>query len=103
RDDAATLIVKLRGDEQKQATVLVLPDRGEPRLTETNINPKGAEVHLGGLRPGSYTVLAFDDIGDLEYMNRAALDAYLSCGAKVMLGPNQESTVTPELIVRDTE
>jgi hypothetical protein len=103
RDDAARLIVKLRADEEKQATVLVLPDRGEPRLSQTNVTPKGGELHVGGLRPGSYTVLAFDDLGDLEYMNRAALDPYLSRGVKVMVGPNQESTVTPELIVRGTE
>jgi hypothetical protein len=103
RDDAARLIVKLRTDEEKQVTVLVLPDRGEPRLSEASANPNGGEVHMGGLRPGAYTVLVFDDLGDLEYMNRDALEPYLSRGAKVMLGPNQESTVSPDLIKRGRE
>jgi Carboxypeptidase regulatory-like domain len=103
RDDAARLGVKLRSDEEMPVTVLVVPDRGDPRLNEMMATPNGTEMQVGGLRPGTYTVLAFEDIGSLEYMNRAALEPYLSHGAKISLGANQQSTVTPDIIKRGAE
>jgi hypothetical protein len=47
--------------------------------------------------------LAFDNLANLEYMNREALNPYLSHGVRVTLGPNQESTITPDLIRRGIE
>ncbi len=97
RDDAARLTVKLQGDDAKStATLLLVPDRGIPRILETY--QSGNDFSFGALRPSSYTVLAFEDIGNLEYTNRAALDPYLSRGARITLTPNQQATVTPQLI-----
>jgi hypothetical protein len=104
RDDAARLTVKVQSEEPLPGiSVLVVPDRGEPKLQETVAGPKEVGMQMQGLRPGSYTVLAFEDLGNLEYMNRDALEPYLSRGAKVTLTPNQEATVTPELIKRAGE
>jgi hypothetical protein len=104
RDDAANLTVKVLTEEPVGGvSVLIVPDRGEPRLTETDAGPNETGTPVRGLRPGIYTVLAFEDIGNLEYMNRDALEPYLSHGAKVTLAPNQEATVTPELIKRGGE
>jgi len=47
--------------------------------------------------------LVFRDIGNLEYTNRDALEPYLSKGTKISLAPNQEATVTPEVIKRGAE
>ena len=100
RDDGGRVTVKLQGEDAKSgATILLVPDVGIPRLQETSPNAnKESTLELGGLRPGAYTVLAFEDIGNLEYTNRAALEPYLSRGAKVTLTPNQQATVTPQLI-----
>jgi hypothetical protein len=104
RDDAARLTVKAQSqDPVTGVSILLVPDRGEPRLSEANAGPNDTGAHIHGLRPGTYTVLAFDDVGNLEYMNRDALGPYLSHGARITLAPNQEATVTPELIKRGGE
>jgi hypothetical protein len=99
RDDGASLTVKLQGDDAKSpATILLVPDRGVPRLQETYQSGNDAAMQMGGLRPGSYTVLALEDVGNLEYTNRTALEPYLSRGTKTTLTPNQQATVTPQII-----
>ena len=101
RDDGARLRVKLEGDDAKAgATILLVPDRGIPQLREL-VNSGGdgnPSLELPNLPPGAYTVLAFVDVGNLEYTNRAALEPFLSRGAKITLTPNQQATVTPQLI-----
>jgi hypothetical protein len=104
RDDAANLTVKVQtGEPISGVSILVVPDRGEPRLSETDAGPNSMGAQVRGLRPGAYMVLAFEDLGNLEYMNREALEAYFSRGARITLAPNQNATVTPELIKRGAE
>ncbi len=95
RDDSAYLLVKLTEEAAKNfTTVLVVPERGSPALHEVG----GGSLGLPNLRPGSYTILAFADIGNLEYMNRSALEPYLSRGVRITLTPNQQASVSPEII-----
>jgi hypothetical protein len=104
RDDAANLTVKVQSAQPVSAvSILVVPDRGDPKLSETNAGPNETGAQIGGLRPGTYTVLAFEDLGNLEYMNRDALEPYLPHGARITLTPNQQATITPELIKRGGE
>jgi hypothetical protein len=104
RDDAARLTVKVQPQEEVASlSFLVVPDRGEPKLIETMVGQNVLTMQLGALRPGAYTVLGFQDLGNLEYMNRDALEPYFSRGAKITLTPNQEATVTPALIKRGGE
>jgi hypothetical protein len=99
RDDGAHLTVKIPAQQrQENVNILLVPERGEPRLMTGYGDQNGGGTQITGLRPGSYTVLAFQDLGDLEYMNRAALEPYLSRGAKITLATNQEATVTTDLI-----
>ncbi len=99
RDDSARLTVKMETEHPGgSASVLIVPDRGDPKLTELTMGANVSSVFVGGLRPGAYTVLAFEDLGNLEYMNREALDPYLSHGSKITLTANQEATVIPTLI-----
>jgi hypothetical protein len=55
------------------------------------------------LPPGSYSILAFDTLNDLEYANAEALDPYRSRAVHVDIAPNQEVTVKLELIKRGEE
>ena len=104
RDDPANLTVKVQSNEAVTGvSVLVVPDRGDPKLTQTNVGPNEMGAQVRGLRPGTYTIVAFEDLGNLEYMNRDALEPYLSKGAKIALAPNQDAAVSPELIKRGDE
>ena len=62
-----------------------------------------SEFSLQALAPGSYTVLAFDTLRELEYMNPDVLEPFLSLGAHVDVSAGQESTVMVELIMRGSE
>lgn len=96
RDDGAHLRIKVPGEADQPMTLITVPDRGQPFIQDAT--GKSETQLFTRLRPGSYTVLAFEDIGNLEYTNRNALEPYLSRGVRVTLAPNQESTISPELI-----
>jgi Carboxypeptidase regulatory-like domain len=105
RDDAPTLQIKLRGPERKSdVQVVVVPDRGQPEIARDFPWTSNQQNSIPRrLRPGSYTVLVFDDVSDLEYTNREALEPYLSKGIRVTLSANEERTISPELIRRGEE
>ena len=55
----------------------------------------------GGIAPGGYSVLAFDDLNGLEYSNPDVLRPYLPKAVHVNLQPNRETTVELEPIGRE--
>jgi hypothetical protein len=104
RDDAPTLSVKVQtANAPGRVSVLVIPEHGQPILSDAFAGADNQSTQFRSLRPGSYTILAFDDLGDLEYMNPDALEPYLSHGTKVNLSVNQETNATVDLIKRGAD
>jgi hypothetical protein len=50
------------------------------------------------LAPGDYSVLAFDRVSGLEYMNPDVLDSYRSYAAHASVTPNGDISVNVNLI-----
>jgi len=87
--DVTLLLVPSDGPARRPSNAVLMPDTSEFRLSE--------------LRPGSYSLFAFDDISDLEYANPDALEPYLSHAAHIDVAADQEVTATVELIHRRGE
>jgi len=95
RDDVANLTVNCEKDgKQQNCAVILAPAHGEPRLFY------GWAV-TSGLAPGDYRAYAFDNAADLEYANPEAMRDYLSKGQAFTLEPNDQKTITVEVIHRD--
>ena len=104
RDDGPKLTFKVQaGTSQTEIISLVVPDRGEPSLMQMGSASGEFNSVMSNLRPGRYTILAFDDVSDLEYTSREALEPYFSKGTRVTLAAGQESSVTVNLIRRRPE
>ncbi len=102
RDDGGNLNGTITsGDHGVGGFLVLVPENGSPRL-EQRSSEKG-QFALRQLRPGSYSILAFDTISDLEYSNPEALEPYMSHAAHIDVTANQEATVTVELIKRGEE
>ncbi|MGE5204571.1 MAG: MSCRAMM family protein [Chlamydiota bacterium] len=101
RDDGATLAgeVRSRGVAVSGTVLAVMQDEPLRIPWMVRSNPQG-EFHFENLPPGDYVVLAFANLGDLEYANRDALRDYLSQGTHVTLGSKDAKAVTVELIGR---
>lgn len=104
RDDPGKIKGTITGaDHPGRVTLLVIPQNGTPYVANAMLLPDRSEFRLQQLRPGSYSILAFGDISDVEYANSDALEPYMSRAAHVDVAANQESTVTVELIKRGNE
>lgn len=104
RDDGGKVKVKIAGDTGVNGTFagmsprfLVVPDRGAPYSPNSQTFSSAEGYTFGNLRPGSYSILVFDDLEDIEYTNPNALEPYMSKAAHVDLAANQETSVTIEL------
>lgn len=104
RDDGGKVKVTLTSDGQKaNGNLLVVPDHGSA-FPAQNLSFTGqGEIVLQSLRPGSYSILAFEDLSDVEYHNSDALAPYLSKAGHVDLTANQQESVAIELIKRGAQ
>jgi hypothetical protein len=102
RDDGAILKPQLQSslDEGQFATMLLVPDGAPPTAIREYQIPWRGEAYLPPLKPGSYTLLAFEDVSNLEYTAPEALAPYLSRGAHVTLTAEQTTNVQLDLIRR---
>ncbi len=101
RDDGGRVNGTITSDSQPAGGfVLVVPDSGSPFIEQRAMTGDFTVQHL---RPGSYSILAFDSIDDLEYRSREVLEPYMSHAAHVDLSANQETSVKVELIRRSSE
>jgi hypothetical protein len=101
RDDGGKVTATITSDGQKaNGSLLVVPDHGSPFPAQSLTYNGQEQVTLQQLRPGSYSILAFDNINDLEYENPSTLEPYMSKAAHVDIAANQEATVTVELVRR---
>jgi hypothetical protein len=103
RDDGARVKGTLtpEGGTSKQVVVLVIPEQGPASVRMVQMFGEGGEFSLGVLRPGTYWLLAFDDVSDLDYSDADALEPFMSRAAHLDLAPNQETTVKLDLIKRE--
>ena len=101
RNDGATLAgeVRSRGFAVSGTVLAVMQDEPLRIPWMARSNPQG-RFHFENLPPGDYVVLAFENLGDLEYANRDALRDYLSQGTHVTLGSKDAKAVNVELIGR---
>jgi len=58
------------------------------------------EFQLKQLRPGPYSVVALDSADDLEYSNPQVMEELLRHATRVELRPNEESTISLQLLKR---
>ena len=100
RDDSASVHGQLkRSGEQANSVVLLVPDSGAAPITISSDSPEG-RFGQGGIAPGGYSVLAFDDLNGVEYSNPDVLRPYLPKAIHLNLQPNRETTVELEPIRR---
>lgn len=101
RDDGATLAGEVRSRGVVVPGTVLAVMQNEPLRIPWMVrsNPQG-DFHFENLPPGDYVVLAFANLGDLEYANRDALRDYLSQGTHVTLGSKDAKAVNVELIGR---
>lgn len=98
RDDGGTLRGNIvSGTRSPGTTVLIIPDRAPRQVLALNIGAASQFQH-GKLAPGDYSVLAFDRVSGLEYMNPDVLDSYRSYAAHASVTPNGDSSVNVNLI-----
>ena len=98
RDDVANLTGTVTGtDGVKSATALLLPPTDSRReVKTTTISPQGT-FEFTGVAPGTYSVLALERTGGIEYTKREALEGYMSKAVETTLAPNGAGTVQLEL------
>jgi hypothetical protein len=89
-------------DQPTAGAVVLIPDDAKPLLPDlyrkTGANSKGAFT-LGGVPPGSYTLLAFDDIDLDELINHPELvKQFSSKGKSVLVGEKGTYSVPLEII-----
>lgn len=100
RDDGATLSGTVTDDGQPtSAEVVLVPNRSpeHPRVAATDDR---GHFQISMLAPGSYGVLAFDHIEDLEYANPQGLQQYATSEKAVTLSPDGKATMQLDLIHR---
>lgn len=101
RDDGATLTGDVRSQGVATPAAVLAVMQNEPlRIPWVAQSNSQGEFHFDNLPPGEYVVLAFDNLGDLEYANRDALRDYFSRGTHVTLGSKDAKTINVELIRR---
>jgi protocatechuate 3,4-dioxygenase beta subunit len=106
RDDGGKIKASIISDgKPSNGTLLIVPEHGTPYAPRNQMRSgQGmALVSLQQLAPGSYSILAFDSLDDLEYSNPDALDAFMSRAAHVDVSAGQETSVAVELIKRGSE
>lgn len=100
REDGATLTGTTTADgHAAQGAVLVVPEQTPNQLRIVHSNADGI-FRASGLGPGSYRVIAFDQIDDLEYRNPTAMADYMMRAQTIELNTNQTSSMNLELIKR---
>jgi hypothetical protein len=104
RDDGAKLKGSIVSDGQPaEGALLIVPEHGDAYAPGAMSRSSNGDFEIRNLAPGSYSILAFDSLDNLEYSNPDALAPYLSHAAHVDLAANQETSVTLELIKRGDE
>jgi hypothetical protein len=99
RDDGARLSGSVLSDHQPAAgAVLLIPDQGSLNQTRLFQSSHAGQYQFDSLPPGDYRLLAFDTVEGLEFRNPEALASYLSRAARVTLSPNEQASVSVELI-----
>lgn len=100
RDDGATLngATTTYGHPSRGA-VLIVPEDAPSQLRIVATNQDGV-FQVGALAPGSYRVIAFDNVDSLEFRNPTAMTDYLTKAQTVLLNANQTASVSLELIKR---
>jgi hypothetical protein len=100
RDDGAVLNGTTTSDgHPSRSSVLIVPEQSPSQLRMIVTNQEGA-FQVGGLAPGTYHVIAFDNADDLEYRNPAAITDYLMKAHTILLNASQTARVSLELVKR---
>jgi len=100
RNDGATIsgVVRSQGKSAMGALLMLRDDA--PRQIKTSSTSEDGRFVIGGFAPGNYSILAFDHVDDLEYLETETLRDYLPKATHITLQPNQNADVTVDLIQR---
>ena len=106
RDDGGRVkgtVVGSRDPRSAPGVLVIVPDRGAPYINPEQPQRGSGEFALRQLRPGSYSILVFNDTAGLEFTNLDALEPYMSHAAHIDVSANQETSVSVELIRREAQ
>jgi len=97
RQGAATLNgTVVSGDQPSSAIVVLLPPDERKLPQFANVSPNG-EFGFANLAPGTYRVIALDDLGSLDLKNQDGLRSISSKAHEVTLAPSQTASIRLEL------
>ena len=85
-------------DRKGAATVLLVPASGSSRNIRTVAATREGNFLFEQVRPGTYLVLAFNRVDDLEYRNPDALSKYVTNATQVVVSARQRVTASLDLI-----
>ena len=92
---------RVKGVTKAGATVVLFPEAALrsrlERFKLTVANAKG-EFLICGIAPGSYSVVAFEQIEEGAYQDAGFLQQFAGSATKITVGPSTELTVEPPII-----
>ncbi|MGZ4789977.1 MAG: MSCRAMM family protein, partial [Terriglobales bacterium] len=95
RDDGGSLKGNITSDgKPAHGVVLIVPEHRAAYISRGARD--ASDFSLSELQPGSYSILAFDSLYDLEYSNPEALEPYMSEATHADVSAKQETTVKVE-------
>ncbi|HXF12831.1 MAG TPA: carboxypeptidase-like regulatory domain-containing protein [Terriglobales bacterium] len=84
RDDGATVIGRVARDPWSSTTVFLVQQRRDRNFVKIVRTTLG-NFRFSGLAPGEYSLIASDELINLEYMNPEVLDSYLATADHITL------------------
>lgn len=98
RGDGATLRGAISSEGKGVPGVVVLVSENANHDITSMPTAEDGRFVVQGIAPGDYSLLAFDRLDQVEYMNPEVLSGYLSKANHVTLQPNQTLEINPTLI-----
>jgi hypothetical protein len=97
RDDGAELTVEPTENGQPASAAVVVYSDDHPRNSFFNVTEKGGKPVFANLPPGSYKVLAFKFLEQLQFRDPQYMQKYLPQAKDVTLKPNDKATIQLEV------
>jgi hypothetical protein len=97
RNDGAGIEIETTEGGKAAAATVVLYSEEYPKKSLLLAMPTGTQTALGNVRPGTYKVVAIKGLPELEYLDPAFVEKYVSTGKDVNLRAGEKVSVRVEV------